>query len=314
MSGGNKLLKSSVIIPTYNRPHELINCIDSILKQTVKPDELIVVDDGDLSELPLEKECIDEGIRYLYIKKKKKGLTESRNEGIKASSGDIIFFFDDDVVLYSEYLEEILNIYNEDTEEVIGGAGGIVTNYKTLTFKNRLRRIFDIFFLISGFYEGKVLPSGFCTDFGITGIPIQQILEVDFLHGCDMSFRKKIFNELTFTDEYRTYGLGEDKDFSYQVSRKFKLIINPGARLLHIKSPEMRPQKKREGRMFVMGRYMFFTKYVKRGWWSWLFFFYAVFGFTLSRIISLIFLPNHYKIDYIKGIFSAIGDILKQVR
>jgi glycosyltransferase involved in cell wall biosynthesis len=284
------------------------------LKQTVKPDELIIVDDGELSELPLEKECKKEGIRYFYIKKEKKGLTESRNEGIKASTGNIIFFFDDDVVLYSEYLEEILNIYNKDTEEMIGGLGGIVANYKPLSLKNRFRRIFDIFFLISGFNEGKVLPSGFCTDFGITGRPIREIADVDFLHGCNMSFRKKIFNDFTFTDEYRTYGLGEDKDFSYQVSKKFKLIINPKSRLLHLKSPEMRPDKMKEGKMFIIGRYMFFTAYVKMGWWNWLLFYYAVFGFTLGRIISLAILPNHYKIDYIKGIFSAIGDIFKQAR
>ena len=61
------MLKSTAIIPTYNRPAELRNCINSLLEQTVKPDELIVIDDGNLFELPLEKECKNAGIRYVYF-------------------------------------------------------------------------------------------------------------------------------------------------------------------------------------------------------------------------------------------------------
>lgn len=60
----------SVIIPTYNRPAELTNCIQSILTQSEKPDEVIIIDDGALPAPPLQKECTERGIYYLYIKKK----------------------------------------------------------------------------------------------------------------------------------------------------------------------------------------------------------------------------------------------------
>ena len=98
--------KTSVIIPTYNRPEDLKNCIRSILNQSVKPDEVIVIDDGNLPEFPLLKECKDTGIHCIFHKKNIPGLTASRNAGVKLSTGDIIFFLDDDVELLSGYIKK----------------------------------------------------------------------------------------------------------------------------------------------------------------------------------------------------------------
>ena len=305
------MFKTSIIIPVYNRPEELRDCVQSILEQTVKPDELIVVDDGDLAALPLEKECGAAGIKYIYFKKDKPGLTRSRNKGVSIASGDIIYFFDEDVVLFPDYIKETLNVYKDDNEGIIGGVTGVITNPRPSKLRSHLRRIFDIFFLVSGFSEGKVLPSGFTVGFRSTGIQIKKTKDVSFFPGCAMSFRKKIFHEFSFNAEkYNAYG-GEEQDFSYRVSRKYKLIINPKAKLLHLKSPLMRPDKKVKARTLVLGRYMFFTDHMKKGWWSWLFFCYAMFGYTLTRIFVLIILPDKSKVAELKGIFSAIRDISK---
>ena len=306
------MFKASVIIPTYNRPLELKNCIKSILEQTVKPYELIVVDDGNLSELPVKKECQEKGIHYIYLKKDKPGLTESRNKGIGLASGDIIFFFDDDVVLFPDYISEILSIYQNDKDGIVGGVGGEVVNRKPLKIRTCLRRLFDIFFLVTGFNEGKVLPSGFCVNYGDTEFTIKKIKKVDFLSGGVCSFRKEVFKEFLFnTEKYLGYGLGEDIEFSYRVSKKYTLIFNPKARLLHLDSPKMSIDDMREGRMYMMNRYIFFSEYVKKGWWSLLFFYYALFGYVSIRIISLIILPRREKAGELKGYFLAFGDILK---
>ena len=306
------MFKASVIIPTYNRPLELKNCIKSILEQTVKPYELIVVDDGNLSELPVKKECQEKEIHYIYFKKDKPGLTESRNKGIGLASGDIIFFFDDDVVLFPDYISEILSIYQKDKDGIVGGVGGEVVNRKPLKIRTCLRRLFDIFFLVTGFNEGKVLPSGFCVNYGDTEFTIKKIKKVDFLSGGVCSFRKEVFKEFLFNSEkYLGYGLGEDIEFSYRVSKKYTLIFNPKARLLHLDSPKMSIDDMREGRMYMMNRYIFFSEYVKKGWWSWLFFYYALFGYISIRIISLITLPRREKAGELKGYFLAFGDILK---
>lgn len=305
------MFKSSIIIPTYNRFRELQDCIHSIINQTVKPYELIIVDDGNLSEPPLEKECKAAGIRYIYHKKDTPGLTESRNAGIKLANGNIIFFLDDDVVLFPDYIEEILKVYEADKTNTVGGVGGAIANCKPLNLGQRTKRMIDVLFLLSGFREGKVLPSGYCTSFGTTNFPIKKIQEVDFLSGGVMSYRMEIFQEFSFTDKYRNYGYGEDKDFSFRVSKKYKLFFNPKAKILHLESPKMRPDEVIAGRKLVIGRYLFFRDLVKKSRVEWLLFYYALFGYILGRIIILIFYPNKNNLDRLRGIFIAVRDILK---
>jgi glycosyltransferase involved in cell wall biosynthesis len=313
------MTRISIIIPTYNRPAELKNTIESILKQTQKPYEIIIVDDGNLKALPLEEESNIAGIKYIYYKKDRPGLTESRNKGIESANGSIIFFLDDDVILSSNYIEEILGVYANDSNQDVGGVGGIITNHNRHGFKGCLTQIFEVIFLISGFNEGRVLPSGFCTDFGTTGLQMKGIKTVDFLSGGVCSFRKKIFEEFSFnTEKYLNYGLGEDKDFSYKVSKRYKLFVNPKAQVLHLESPLMRTNKYKEGQMVLMDRYIFFKQHVKTGWWSWIFFYYAVFGYFAEKILGLLVFPKKDKIDRLRGLFNSLQNIImrhnKQVK
>ncbi|MBF0327749.1 MAG: glycosyltransferase family 2 protein [Nitrospirae bacterium] len=303
------MLTASIIIPTYNRPDDLKKCIESILVQTVIPYEVIVVDDGNLDRLPFEEECRKSGIKYIYHKKKIRGLTASRNSGIKLATGDIIFFLDDDVILFPDYVEEILRVYEGDQKEIVGGVGGEIANPKPITSVQKIRRIFNIIFLVSGFHEGKVLPSGFCTNYGTTGSPIHEWTEVDFLSGGVCSFRKQVFQDFSFDSEmFRNYAMGEDKEFSYRVANKYKLIYTPKARLLHMESPKMSPDNFKEGQMFINFTYIFFIKYVKKSIFNWLLFYYALLGYTLSRTIILILSPKKGNFDRVRGVIKGIND------
>lgn len=304
------MLSASIIIPTFNRPLELKNCIQSILRQTIKPNELIIMDDGYTSELPLEVECKKAGIRYVYHKKEQRGLTRSRNIGVSMAQSDIIFFFDDDVVLSPSYLEEILKIYRDDSSGAVGGVGGVITNFSHLGFIGYIRQFVEGFFMISGFKEGRVLPSGFCVNFAESGFPVKSISPVDFLPGCAMSFRKTIFQEFSFdTKRYLNYGYGEDKDFTFRVSRRYALIINPGAKLEHLQSPHMRSDKRQRVKNFVLDRYLFFQNYIRKSWSDWIFFGYALFGYTLLRTIAFICLPTKNGYARLRGICDAMQDI-----
>jgi|LQYC01.1.fsa_nt_gi Predicted glycosyltransferases len=305
------MLKTSVIVPTFNRPAELTNCIQSILTQSAKPDEMIIIDDGALTAPPLQKECTERGIRYLYIKKEKPGLTASRNVGAKIAQGDIIFYFDDDVILSSEYIEEVLKLYEEDQEKSLGGVEGVMSNITPLTTSQQFRKIFHMIFFTVGLKEGKVLPSGFVTDFGTKGVPLKKVQAVDFFHGYAMSFRKEIFQEFSFDEKkYPRYGLGEDQDFSYRVSKKYKLVITPGARLLHLESEKMRPDQERIGRNLMIHRFVFFRDQVKKGWWGWFLFWHALTGFVLFRVVFIPLSFNKVKLRRAKGILKGIKDIL----
>lgn len=84
----------SVIIPVYNRAHYIKECLDSVLSQTYKDYEIIVVDDGSTDNV---KEVLlpnMQQIRYIY--KENGGAASARNVGIMHAKGDYIAWLDSD--------------------------------------------------------------------------------------------------------------------------------------------------------------------------------------------------------------------------
>lgn len=302
---------ATLIIPTYNRPDDLENCLRSVLEQTRAPDELIVVDDGALEAVPLWESLEASGIACRYVRKDSPGLTESRNLGVSMASGEVIFFLDDDVILEPEYLAEIMKVYEQDPHGRVGGVGGAITNKQPLTPLRRLRRLWNIPFLVCGMREGKMLPSGFGTDYGTTSRPLTRVTDVDFLDGGVCSFRREVFDQMSFTDAYRRYGFGEDKDFTYRVSRKWRLVYTPFARLVHLESSTMRPDMRTWGRKYIIGRWLFFRDYMRRGSWSTVFFAWAVLGYTLDRVAIATIRRSATEWRRVAGIFDAVTLLLR---
>lgn len=301
----------TLIIPTYHRPDDLENCLRSVLEQTRLPEELIVVDDGELEAVPLWDELSTAGVHCEYVRKNTPGLTESRNLGVSMATGEVIFFLDDDVILEPDYLEQIMAVYEADAQGQVGGVGGAITNKPKLTPLRALRRLWNIPFLVCGWREGRVLPSGFGTDFGTTPFPLRTVSEVDFLDGGVCSFRREVFDELSFTDAYRRYAFGEDKDFTYRVSRRWKLMYTPLARLVHLESSTMRPDMRTWGRKFVMGRWLFFRDYLRRGPLSTCLFGWALLGYGLDRLIIAAIKRSPEEWRRVRGILDAAGLLLR---
>lgn len=300
----------SVIIPTYNRLDDLTRCIRSILSQSRLPEELIVVDDGDLGDMPLREECERTGIRCLYEKKAgPRGQTDSKNQGVRDSSGEVLIFLDDDTELLPGFIEALAAPYEDD--DSIGGVAGTIENMEPLRGLEFVRYVFDCLFLTSGFREGRTLPSGFCVDFGRTPFPIRRPRDVEIFPGGAASYRREAFEDFRFTSRYRDYAFGEDKDFSYRVSKRWRLISIPEARLNHFESPSMRPDRRLWGRKVITGRYLFFMFY-KRHWWTWPLFWHSVIGYSLVRAAIAALRREKGDWQQFRGALDAIGDILKR--
>jgi len=90
--------KVSVIIPTYNRAKTLERALKSVLAQTYRPIEIIVVNDGstDDTDEVVEKFKGRKGVELKYIKQRQLERVVARNRGIEASTGEYICFLDDD--------------------------------------------------------------------------------------------------------------------------------------------------------------------------------------------------------------------------
>lgn len=86
--------KVSVIIPAYNRANYLQRAINSVLKQTLKPYEIIVVDDGSTDNTKEVVNSFGRKVRYSY--QENRGPSAARNLGMKQAKGDYIAFLDSD--------------------------------------------------------------------------------------------------------------------------------------------------------------------------------------------------------------------------
>ena len=82
-------MKISVIIPTYNRKHTLHRAIESVLNQTFKPLEIIVVDDGSNDGTGEWVEEIYPSIKYVFIKNS--GVSAARNTGVRSANGPVSY-------------------------------------------------------------------------------------------------------------------------------------------------------------------------------------------------------------------------------
>ena len=126
-------MKFSIIVPIYNVEKYLKKCLESLVNQTYKPYEIILVNDGTKDNSQL---IIDEYIRKYpdmikgYIKENG-GLSDARNYGIERASGDYLVFVDSDDYIKLDLLE---TLQNEITDEDVIGYNLIIVdnNYKEI--------------------------------------------------------------------------------------------------------------------------------------------------------------------------------------
>lgn len=113
----------SVIIPTYNRAAFIKDAIESVLNQTYKNYEIIVVDDGSIDNTKEIVSSIAGSIRYIY--KSNSGPSASRNRGIREARGEYIAFLDSDDLWDPEKLELQMNEFLGNPELAM-----VTSNYR----------------------------------------------------------------------------------------------------------------------------------------------------------------------------------------
>ncbi len=267
-------LTASVILCTRNRCNDLIACLKSLAVQTELPYEIIIVDSSDV---PLREHAPFRAVfthllfpatklHYLHTKP---GLTFQRNEGIRKAAGEIIYFFDDDVILSSSYLAAMQKVFYS-YPHYAGGMGDISNINKEAS---RRYRWFRRFFLLP--HEGG---SGNFTWSGMPTHPYgtNQFRSVEVVGGCCMAFRAAIVAQFMFDETLHGYCYLEDADIAWRISRTAPLFFNPEAKLEHKESPVARARYVDVSAMFVYNySYLFFKNWypvqrlkIMGYWWS----------------------------------------------
>lgn len=129
-------MKISIVVPVYKVEKYIEKCIDSLINQTYKNIEIILVDDG--SPDNCGKICdkfAKEDKRIKVIHKKNGGLSDARNKGIKEVTGDYVMFVDSDDTIGIESCEELAEVIKKTNADIV------CYNFRTVDEKyNELRK------------------------------------------------------------------------------------------------------------------------------------------------------------------------------
>lgn len=218
--GGNCLKRVSVVVSTYSvdRLSQVLECIKSLKRQTILPEEIILVLDPDQDLVSFYKSQLLDGVKIVVSEGF--GLSEARNAGVKNVEGEIIAFIDDDAVAEKNWLEKLVENYNDP---FVVGVGGLIRplwkGKGPVWFPEELN------WIVGCSYKG--LPE----HRAIVRNPI----------GCNMSFRKSVFEKVGFFRcDIGRFGkklLGsEEMELSLRILEKIadsKIMYEPSAVVYH---------------------------------------------------------------------------------
>ncbi len=119
MDSINKIPKVSLIMPVYNVEKYIENTLNSIIQQTLKDIEVIIVDDGSSDQsISIVENFIKRYDHFKFIKQENKGPSAARNIGLKEAKGEYIAFIDSDDYMYPTHLENLYNLAKKTHSDI----------------------------------------------------------------------------------------------------------------------------------------------------------------------------------------------------
>lgn len=134
----------SIIVPVYNTEKYLCNCLDSIITQSYNNWEAICINDGSTDDsLNILKKYAEKDKRIKIINQPNRGLSETRNVGIKKVKGDYIMFLDSDDFWHPETLDILINVINQNDYDILSFSFKKVQNkkYNEVKLKSDIKQI-----------------------------------------------------------------------------------------------------------------------------------------------------------------------------
>ena len=188
----------SVIIPTYNRENKIIPCVESVLNQTYKDFEIIIVDDCSTDRTgEILKPYLNDRFSYYRLDRNRRACY-ARNFGMRLAKGDLVAFQDSDDTWYPEKLEKQLKKLQEEDADFVFCVMNRVTPERTKHFP---RRSLDVY---HDFYRQELM---------LNAVSTQTIL-----------MKKDAALDISFDESLKRY---QDWDFAIRAAKKYKAAYVP---------------------------------------------------------------------------------------
>lgn len=195
----------TLAIPCFNAEQHIRGALESILRQSIAVEEIVVVDDGS-TDRTRDAVSLLPGVR-LISHGENRGIAASRNSAWQAARGEVVVYMDADCIAEPGFLASLLQGYEDDTVAGVGGCGiEAIDN----TMYDRWRR--EVLFQHWGAEPRETVP---------------------FLFGLCSSYRRSVLQQLGgFDTLFRTSG--EDMDMGFRMNRAgYRLLYTPDGVVNH---------------------------------------------------------------------------------
>ena len=241
----------SIIIPIYNVENYLCQCLDSIMGQTYKNFECLLINDGSPDHsADICREYVSKDSRFRYFEKENGGVSSARNLGIEHSKGEYITFIDSDDWVDSDYLEALYTTLLEE------GADITVSTYKQFNIN-------DNCFYLHAFqrgYEKKIFTGPELID----NLQLLSSFDHSYSSVCGKLVKSVRVENIRFNEETT---LGEDMEFWYKlflISDKI-VYINKDTYIYRTSNDEYKHFELEKIRSDIQQRLNFLAVLVARG-------------------------------------------------
>ena len=196
----------SVVIVARNASMTIGECLDSVLSQSRKPDEIIVVDDGSNDNTV---EIVSRFLGVKLLKQNNRGISHARNLGTKRAQGEIVFYMDSDCIAESDWIETMLPYFSDEN---VGAVAGISKGWNPK--------------------EWLACYQALLAEERVRSEPCHPSL-VQVASTRNLALRRSAFKELGGFDERLTRSYQEDKDLTFRLSKRHKIMMTPTSIVHH---------------------------------------------------------------------------------
>jgi GT2 family glycosyltransferase len=258
--------RRAVLVPTMNRLDDMMEMVDSVLAQTVPVHVLAVVDAGDTPTLArcLREKLDPAGIELIY-RTSIPGTSLQRNIGLdllaeQLEDNDLVFFFDDDVLLESNYVAETQRCMDLPLSPPVGCVLATFTQEpRARGWQQHWFRAFQMTHQVDG-NEANLGAAGAVQWLREPTIDAQ----VPVASGGRTCYRWAAIKSERLDEFLPGYTLNEDVEYSFRIAKKWSIVHSPTVKLFHKRSPKQRIDYGDRVSRMIYSQFYFFRKHRPR--------------------------------------------------
>ena len=295
-------MEVSIVIVNYNTGKLLRNCIESVIRQTFKKYEIIVVDNNssdDSLQSAMNLKDISKTVKMIR-NEKNVGFACANNQAFKVAEGKYVFLLNPDTVILQSAIDKLVDFMDENPEVGVCGPKNLDEDrrlqYNCHHFPSIYTRLLEHLQLKRLYPRYRLIGRDDMTYWNYN-----EVKEVDFLTGCSLLIHKEALEKAGWLDE-AFFLYAEEMDLCYRLKKdKWKVVFCPEASIIHFGGQSSIYQNTEKVfsksilRYILTSKYYFFKKH------------HGTLYTIIYRAIDILF----FSVMYVKNLLRIEKDIRK---